>query len=248
MVGIYALKNIVTKQYYVGQSKKINKRIEKHFKDLIKNKHVNKHLQNSFNKYGEKSFEVIILEELELKDLKKRESYWVEKYKCLKEGFNVLPVYGGGDSLKQGLTLEEIYGIERAKEIKEKLSLSHKGQVTSELAKKRASEVNKGKATWSKGLTKETDNRLKLRSELVKEKFKAGEIISARKGMKNSEEHKKKISLANKGKERLSSARKIVVDNIVYNSLRQAAKVFGVSSGVIWHRLKSKNFQNYNYV
>lgn len=54
--GIYKLVNKSTGQCYVGQSQRCKKRIKEHFRLLRYNKHPNKHLQNSYNKYGAMNF------------------------------------------------------------------------------------------------------------------------------------------------------------------------------------------------
>lgn len=60
--GIYYIQNKITKQLYIGQSKTLILRRNRHFSHLRKNKHHNSHLQNSFNKYGEKNFEYGIIQ------------------------------------------------------------------------------------------------------------------------------------------------------------------------------------------
>ena len=54
--GIYYIKNIITEKGYIGSSKNIYRRKNEHFRELRKSKHANKHLQGSWNKYGEESF------------------------------------------------------------------------------------------------------------------------------------------------------------------------------------------------
>ena len=110
---------------------------------------------------------------------------------------------------RKGMTLEDEYGIERAKEIRKKLSQSHIGNIGywtgKHLSKehiKNCSKGLKGRIAWNKGLTMETDERVKrniLRAmETVKEQYKNGRI-SPKKGMKLSEITKKKISESHKG-------------------------------------------------
>jgi len=51
IVGVYKITNIITGQYYIGQSKDIKTRLNQHFRNLDKNKHCNKKLQNGYNCY-----------------------------------------------------------------------------------------------------------------------------------------------------------------------------------------------------
>ena len=54
--GIYKIVNHATGQCYVGQSQRVQKRIQEHFRLLRLNKHPNQHLQNAYNKYGLDNF------------------------------------------------------------------------------------------------------------------------------------------------------------------------------------------------
>ena len=54
--GIYKIENIITGDFYIGQSINLKNRKHKHFYTLKKNNHFNIHLQNSYNKYGKESF------------------------------------------------------------------------------------------------------------------------------------------------------------------------------------------------
>ena len=54
--GIYKIVNTATNECYVGQSQYTKKRLKEHFRLLRHNKHPNKRLQNSYNKYGADKF------------------------------------------------------------------------------------------------------------------------------------------------------------------------------------------------
>jgi group I intron endonuclease len=57
VAGIYKIVNRVNGLCYVGQSARVRKRIQEHFRLLRMNRHPNPKLQNAFNKYGEEQFE-----------------------------------------------------------------------------------------------------------------------------------------------------------------------------------------------
>lgn len=81
-IGIYLIQNIITNQVYIGSSKNIYRRIILH-KSLLRNhKHHNKYLQNSFNKYHEHNFIVIILSECNESELSSKEEYIIKLYKA----------------------------------------------------------------------------------------------------------------------------------------------------------------------
>ena len=60
--GIYCIENIINHKTYIGSSKNIYQRLLKHFALLRHNKHQNAHLQNAWNKYGEKAFRWFVIE------------------------------------------------------------------------------------------------------------------------------------------------------------------------------------------
>ena len=81
--GIYCIKNLITNKVYIGKSINIYKRIYSHINEIKrKSKNENRHLINSWFKYGENNFEYFVLEYLELDEnlLKERELYWMQQY------------------------------------------------------------------------------------------------------------------------------------------------------------------------
>jgi len=60
--GIYKITCTVNKRFYIGSSIEIKTRIRSHFNNLRINKHINKSLQNTYNKYGELSFKIECIE------------------------------------------------------------------------------------------------------------------------------------------------------------------------------------------
>lgn len=99
--GIYCIINLIDNKKYIGKSKSINSRKSYHFSLLKNDKHINKHLQNAWNKYGENNFCFYILEECILENLNEREKYWISKLKTnnVNFGYNVSE---GGDGAGTG--------------------------------------------------------------------------------------------------------------------------------------------------
>jgi len=102
--GIYSInfKNNNKLKYYVGSamikgqqcksSKGFWSRWRLHLCYLRKNKHHSKHLQNAYNKYGEKNLKFKILEFCNNKDIIiEREQYWINKLDSYNQGYNILP-------------------------------------------------------------------------------------------------------------------------------------------------------------
>ncbi len=76
MIGIYTITNLIDGKFYVGYSKNIDKRINKHRCILKLNKHENQHLQNAYNLDGVENFKFELLVECEYKHLASEEHYW----------------------------------------------------------------------------------------------------------------------------------------------------------------------------
>ena len=79
--GIYKIENLSDNKIYIGSSVNINSRKYKHFWMLRKNIHDNNHLQNSYNKFGEKKFTFTILELCNIEDLIMLENKYINTYK-----------------------------------------------------------------------------------------------------------------------------------------------------------------------
>jgi group I intron endonuclease len=94
IIGIYGLRNKVNGKWYVGQS--IN--VEERWKDYkrLKCKKQRK-LYAALLKYGYDNFETVLIENCE-KDynaLNARETYWIQEYNSVNEGYNI--TFGGGN-------------------------------------------------------------------------------------------------------------------------------------------------------
>lgn len=86
--GIYCITNLINNKRYIGQTYNLSYRWRRHLCDLRHNNHSNNHLQASFNKYGEQSFDYSILEKCSLIDLDEKEKYWIKIYNSLENGYN----------------------------------------------------------------------------------------------------------------------------------------------------------------
>lgn len=65
ITGIYIIKNILTEKVYIGSAKSVLSRLNAHKYQLLNNKHFNKHLQSSYNKYGINNFTFELIEKLQ---------------------------------------------------------------------------------------------------------------------------------------------------------------------------------------
>jgi group I intron endonuclease len=65
-IGVYKITNISNGKFYIGSSRRsIERRLAIHKSKLKANNHGNKHLQSSWNEYGEENFKFEIFESIE---------------------------------------------------------------------------------------------------------------------------------------------------------------------------------------
>lgn len=63
--GIYRIRNKINNMFYIGSSTDCFRRFYQHINSLSKGKHVNKQLQNHYNKYGKEFFTFEVVQEVE---------------------------------------------------------------------------------------------------------------------------------------------------------------------------------------
>lgn len=79
-MGIYKILNNVTGEVYVGSSKSVANRIQKHINDLTDRKHEHKLLEKLWHEQGAHTFTFSIVEIVsDAYELIARERYWIEK-------------------------------------------------------------------------------------------------------------------------------------------------------------------------
>ncbi len=89
--GIYEIKNRINNKSYVGSSCNINRRLYEHRSDLIEGVHHNKHLQQSWNKYGKEAFTFQLVKEYPIFQLLDAEAYWIRRLKSgNRMGYNIV--------------------------------------------------------------------------------------------------------------------------------------------------------------
>lgn len=82
--GIYSITNLKNGLVYIGQSKDIYRRWREH-----SNKSSSQYdIQFAINKYGKDYFRFKVIEKCDEKDLIERESYWINYYNSIENGYN----------------------------------------------------------------------------------------------------------------------------------------------------------------
>ena len=151
MTGIYMIRNKINNKIYIGQAVNISKRWSDHKSSLNKGNHANKHLQSAWDRYGEDSFEFMVLTECPEEQLNTLEQYYIFCLESYNREVGYNNTYGGSAG-------------RHTEDTKRKISESRKGKTAgknnpmygkklgpqSEETKRKKSESMKGKNTWMK--------------------------------------------------------------------------------------------------
>lgn len=88
---VYKITNLKNGKIYVGSASYYDKRIGTHISRLRRNKHDNRYLQSTFNKYGESVLSFEILEVCNQDNLLEKEQFWIDSTNCTdrKIGYNL---------------------------------------------------------------------------------------------------------------------------------------------------------------
>lgn len=229
--GIYKLYNTVNEKFYIGSSKDIDKRIQKHKQQLKRNKHYNRHLQFSWNKYGD-VFEYEILETCSIELLIEREQFYLDD---LNPDYNLCPVAGSPE------------GYKHTEETREKTSKASASRKMPDYAKKQISDTLKGHIVSDKtkekiGLTLKKTNS-SLTSKERKEKYR-------NKMSCHTAESRKKISIALKGKLPVNckSILMMSIDEKIkkeFKSLKSAGRFLGIKNLAKIHQCCNGEIESY---
>lgn len=255
MTGIYCIENNVNGKKYIGQAKDIQKRWKLHKAELRRGNHYNEHLQRAWNMYGPDAFSFYVLEICDVSSLSEREIFFIKHHGSFENGYNMTE---GGEGTR---------GCKHTQEYKDKMRSLFKDRVFSEATLRRMSEAKKGKPQTE---TESRKNGRKIVSEKLKgKKFSEEHRRNLSQAMKGrtawnkgmtfppeyspmygkhlSEETKKKIGDANRGrkkteKELEASSKKVVCVETgeIYPSISSAARNNGVSLHAISNVLRGK--------
>lgn len=196
--GIYKITNKVNNKVYIGQTSDFYKRHREHLQHLTNNVHVNKHLQNAWNKYGDENFIFEFIEICDDDTITCREQYWIDFYGGIDSPntYNVRDAGNSGTFSKETCAKisESLKGRHHSSETKEKLSKIFKGSHHTAEARKKISDANK-KRVYKRGFHLSESTKKK-----ISDSMKGRPCVN--KGYRHTEEAKKKIGEASKNRVR----------------------------------------------
>lgn len=187
---IYVILNTRNGKIYIGQTQDFRERSADHKRQLDRKCHKNIHLQNSWHKYGAKSFKFKILEYCPIEKLDEREQHYLDAHIAKGICYNIAldakaPTRGRKFTDEQKQRIAESHkGRTISDETRRKISESEKGKFVSAETRLKQSAAKKGKPPHNKG--KSPSDETRRRSS------------ESHKGKTASEETKQRMSIAMK--------------------------------------------------
>ena len=206
--GIYKIENVINGHCYIGQTTGFNERKYRHFYRLENNKHVNKHLQSAYKKYGKESFVFKILLYCEKSELTHYEQTFVDTFKpaynICRECVDSTKGYKHTEESIRKMSSASIGNAnakgKRSEESKLKMSLAQTGKKRSAEAIRKTALAQIGNTyCLGKHLSEETKRKIGLAG--IGRKYTEESIrkrVLKTTGRKNTEEAKLKMSAAHK--------------------------------------------------
>lgn len=193
--GIYTITNIVNGKLYLGCTIDFSKRKHDHLKKLRTNSHKNKHLQDSFNKYGEQNFRFEILVECTKEMLASEEHYWSNLLKIhdRKFGYNQRPTHPYNKIVQTPETIEKMRNSLKGRKLSEE-SIRKRTETRKKNGYKHSEETRKKIGRKGRKMSDEAKAKMisKLKGRVLSEEH-IRKAVEGRKGYKHSEETKNKI-------------------------------------------------------
>lgn len=149
--GVYKIVHRESGKCYVGSSYMIQRRWNRHVRELNSGKHPNVRLQNAWSKYGENSFDFLVIEHAPESMVVQREQYWMDCLNAVQDGYNIAPIAASlGGIIPSAETREKMAkakrGVPRSAETKAKISAYQQTRTYSDETRRRMSVVKIGKS------------------------------------------------------------------------------------------------------
>lgn len=261
-IGTYLLTDVKTGKFYVGSSGDIQKRLDRHYRDLNCNEHHCPGLQELW--WSNKRLRETIFRTETREEAYALEQDILDRYKDSDLLLNIGLSVKGGDNLTRNPRRDKIIELIKLKAKafmscltkQEKIQLFGRagskngmwGKTHTQDVRNRISEAQRSRVHQSGYQLNLTDEQRAELSERAK--LRIGELNPFH-GKRHSDETKKRISEAKKAQGLLPpNTRKVEVDGQVFESLTEAGRQLGLSPALMLYRLQSdkEKYSGYRYL
>lgn len=245
MKCVYKILNLKNNKFYIGSTKNFKKRCREHTTQLKGNYHCNIKLQRAWNKYGEESFEFIILEKCN--NYKDREDYYLSLYNIQKETYNIC------EDSKCTWYLEKHPNKDKIKDKMSKSISNHMQNLSKKERSKKYGRKGKNHHNYKGGIIgncKDCNKEIYYKSKRCRDCYIKNNTGN-QKGIKQSKNTIKKRSDKMKQlyKEGYNPTGKFVeINNEIFKSVLQASKQLNIPYTTLTRRLKSPKYPNYKFI
>jgi group I intron endonuclease len=249
MYYTYVITDLNTGSYYVGSTGELDKRLDRHERELYNGTHHNQLLQQLFDAGHE--MRASIQEYDSREEAYKCEDHLIRRGTFNKKCLNIGTQAIGGDNLTRHPDREDIISrigdslrlrLERMTEEERVQVYGRQGESNGMFGRSHTAEVIARLSDIQRGNSYATGS---VRSEETRKRL--SEIASARTGESNpffgrshTLETRAKLSEARKGNIPPNTL-SVVIDGVVYPSLAEAGRQLGIPVPTIHYRIKSKN-------
>jgi len=192
MCGVYAIRHVASGRVYIGSSVQMYARWGQHVQNLTRGRHHSRYLQHAWAKYGHDAFEFVVLETCLPEERIAREQAYIDQMRAAE------PAHGFNISRTAGLvTLSE--------DGKRRISAANKGRQVSAEHRAAVGEAARNRVWALESRAKISAN---VKAARARKSWGTGphsaewneRIGAGQRGKRLTEECKRKISEANKGK------------------------------------------------
>jgi len=253
--AVYCIRQLSTGRRYVGGSAKLNERWGRHRRDLLRGTHHCAPLQAAFNGSTPDDFAFEVLERCSPADVRRKEQQLLEQ--LIPADFNVAVDAVAGDMLSRHPRKAEIIAarlktqrawIDKMSRAERKSRWSKPGRRNGMYGRTHAPAVKAALAARMRGQPSTFKGKRHSACARALQSAAARQRIGPKNaffGHRHSAATKEKISEANRGKLPPNTLA-VLADGVRYVSLTEAARQLGVSTGTIFFRIRSPNF-DYQY-
>lgn len=220
---IYKITNIKNNKFYVGSTIDFKRRKTHHLSNLRNGKHVNKYLQNAFNKYGEDSFKIEVIDKGE--NIKDKEQGYLDRID-FDNSYNICKFAHGGDVIKD-------FPKERREAIYDRIRKARTGKKATNRVKISINDIMYQCYKDAFEALNIPVPTIRNRCHSLNIKYKDWFVIGQEKDINQLY------------KENVMFGINIICEGREFESYREAARELTLSYGAIRNRVLSSNYPNY---